>query len=143
MINLGQSFDEFLRRSLTDRFKTPTRSVVGLERCPFDLSEETTKGLKYNGGRRFLGIYWERTGDELAYDDGVTDAAGFSDHWPFLAWKRREDVASWLNDNGVIIGSSDEKCRHRFILDFRTNALYVAPIKIAQEIVKRQSLSFE
>jgi hypothetical protein len=95
------------------------------------------------GRRRFVALYWEPAGDELAFADGVHSGAGQLDHWLFLQVLHQPQVHGWLLEHQVDLGSSDAPATHALIIDGDSGAAWVAPIALARRIVRAQSLDPE
>ena len=109
-------------------------------KAPFQLPPGFLQAFGYQRGRRFVALYWEPSGDEACYDDGVSDACGMSDNWLYLDFIHRPEVHRWLDEQGLNLGNSDEPAEHWLIADAVTGDLYAAPMREALEIVRRQAL---
>ena len=93
------------------------------------------------GPRRFVLLYWECAGDELAFNDGVHSGAGQLDHWPWLEYLRRHpSIRYWLAEHQVDLGSSEEQASHALVIDHRTGDAWVAPMAIARLVVRTQQV---
>ncbi len=110
-------------------------------KAPFRLPSSFLPAFGYQGGRRFVALFWEPCGDEACYHDGQNYACGSCDNWLFLDFIRRPDVRRWLDENGIHLGSSDETAQHWLIVDASTDNLYAAPRQDARAILLRQELS--
>ena len=111
-----------------------------LRKAPFTLPPGFLTAFGYPGGRRFVALFWEPSGDEACYDDGASYACGLCDNGLFLRFIHRADVHRWLDEHGLHLGSSDEPARDRLIADALTRDLYAAPCKEAGTIVRQQRL---
>jgi hypothetical protein len=124
-----------------DRFthqrEQPTAMTI---KAPFQLPAGFLPAFDYREGRRFVALYWEPSGDEACYDDGVSYACGMSDNWLFLGFIRRPEVRRWLGEQGLSMGNSDEPATHWLVADSVTGGLYAAPQRVALGIVRRQAL---
>jgi hypothetical protein len=109
-------------------------------KAPFQLPPGFLQAFGYQRGRRFVALYWEPSGDEACYDDGVSYACGMSDNRLYLGCIHQPDVRRWLNEQGLNLGNSDEPAEHWLIADAVTGDLYAAPMREALEIVRRQAL---
>jgi hypothetical protein len=107
-------------------------------KAPFQLPAGFLPAFGYQGGRRFVALYWEPCGDEACYDDGVSYACGMSDNWLYLGFIRRPEVRRWLDELGLNLGNSDEAAEHWLIADTKTGDLYAASRREALELVRRQ-----
>ncbi len=107
-------------------------------KAPFRLPLGFLQAFGYEGGRRFVALYWEPSGDEACYDDGVSYACGMSDNWLYLRFIHQPEVRRWLDEQGLNLGNSDESAEHWLIADALTGDLYAAPRREALEIVRRQ-----
>ncbi len=63
--------------------------------------------------RRWVALYWQPAGDELAWDDGHGSGAGQLNHWLYLAFLHepgpgRDNIYAWLTEHAVDLGSSEE-----------------------------------
>jgi hypothetical protein len=110
-------------------------------KAPFRLPPGFLGTFGYPGGRRLVALYWEPSGDEACYDDGVSYACGLSDNWLFLGFIRQADVRRWLDENGLNLGSSDEPASHWLIADALTCDLYAATSREAHAVVCGQRLA--
>jgi hypothetical protein len=111
-----------------------------LTKAPFQVPPGFLPAFGYREGRRFVALYWEPSGDEACYDDGVSYACGMSDNWLYLRFVHRPEVRRWLDEQGLNLGNSDEPATHLLIADAVTGDLYAAPRREALEIVRRQAL---
>jgi len=109
-------------------------------RTPFQLPPGFLRAFGYRGGRRFVALYWEASGDEAAYEDGISAAVGLSDNWLFLDFIRKLEFRRWLDERGLHLGNSDESAEHWLIADAMTGDLYAAPRREALEVVRQQKL---
>jgi hypothetical protein len=112
-------------------------------KAPFQLPPGFLPAFGYQGGRRFVALFWEPCGDEACYDDGVSYACGKSDNWRYLDFIHRPEVRRWLDERTLNLGNSDEAAEHRLIADAMTGDLYAAPRREALEIIRRQALPEE
>lgn len=94
----------------------------------------------YNRGRRLVALYWEPSGDEACYDDGVSSACGSCDNWLYLRLVHQPQVRGWLDANAVHLGNSDEPARHWLIVDAETGEVHAAPLREARSILLQQHL---
>jgi hypothetical protein len=93
------------------------------------------------GPRRFILIYRESAGDELAWSDGVHGGAGQLDHRAWLAYLRGDPViSSWLVEHEADLGSSGTAATHALALDRQRNQGWLAPMTTARTIVRAQQL---
>jgi hypothetical protein len=106
----------------------------------------TERSLAARRPRRFVLLYWQPSGDELAYEDGQGSGAGQLDHWRYLQYLHgRRGTAlgvihGWLVEHEVNLGSSEEPATHALIVDRATNRGWVAPLPLARHIVREQRL---
>jgi len=107
---------------------------------PFRLPPAFLAAFGYRAGRRFVALYWEPSGDEACYHDGLSYACGLSDNWLFLDFVRQTDMRRWLEENGVHLGNSDEPARHWLVVESRTGEVHAAPCREALAIIRRQQL---
>jgi hypothetical protein len=112
-----------------------------LAKAPFRLPPGFLAAFGYAGGRRLVALFWEPSGDEAAFDDGVSSAVGMSDNWLFLGFIHQADVRRWLDENRLHLGNSDEPAEHWLIADAETGDLYAAPRRDASAIVRSQKLA--
>jgi hypothetical protein len=77
-------------------------------KAPFRLPPGFLQAFGYGGNRRFVALYWEPSGDEATYDDGVSSVVGLCDNWLYLDFVRRPEVVGWLDEKGIHLGNSDE-----------------------------------
>lgn len=112
-------------------------------KAPFQLPPGFLHAFGYRGGRRFVAMYWEPSGDEAAYEDGISAAVGLSDNWLFLDFIRQPEVRHWLDEQDIHLGNSDEEAEHWLIADAVTGDLYAAPRREALEAFRQQTLPAE
>ena len=111
-----------------------------LHKAPFTLPAGFLAAFGYPAGRRFVALYWEPSGDEACYDDGVSYACGMCDNWLYLGFIHRAEVGRWLDEHGLNLGNSDEPARHWLVADALTGDLYAAPSREASAVVRQQQL---
>jgi hypothetical protein len=114
-----------------------------LTKAPFQLPPGFLQAFGYQGDRRFVALYWEPSGDEACYDDGVSYACGMSSNWLYLGFVRRPEARRWLDEEGLNLGNSDESATHWLIADATTGDLYAAPQREARQVVQQQHLPEE
>ena len=82
------------------------------------------------GPRRYVALYWEPAGDELAFTDGVHSGAGQLDHWVWLDYLHTRGqfgspIYGWLVEHQVDLGSSDAPATHALVVDAASGAAEV------------------
>src|SRR6266568_8277905 len=85
---------------------------------------------------RWVGFYWERSGDEANYDDG--SASGTGDYTGYQAFVDHPQVAVHLRH--FDFGSSETRPRHYLLLDRDEHRLYALPVRLAQQFLQLQWL---
>ena len=105
----------------------------------------TELAMRTRQPRRWVALYWQPAGDELAWDDGHGSGAGQLDHWLYLAFLHelgpgRGNIYGWLVEHAVDLGSSEEPATHWLVVDRTKNRAYAAPVAIARAIVRAQDL---
>jgi len=85
---------------------------------------------------RWVGFYWERSGDEAMYDDGRSSGTG--EYTGYQAFVDHPKVAVYLRH--CDFGSSETQPRHMLVLDRTVQRLYALPMRLAQEVLHRQWL---
>jgi hypothetical protein len=83
---------------------------------------------------RFVSFQWTPAGDETEYSDGRVTAIGNCQ--AFLAFIHHPAVSSHLSDYDF--SSSDSEAKHALILDQEKEALFVAPVREAEEFLHEQ-----
>src|SRR6266700_5653970 len=83
---------------------------------------------------RWVGFYWERSGDEANYDDG--SASGTGDYTGYQAFVDHPKVAVHLRH--FDFGSSETRPRHYLLLDRTEYRLYALPVRLAQQFLHLQ-----
>lgn len=111
-----------------------------MQKAPFRLPEGWLTAFGYSVGRRFVGLFWEPSGDEACYDDGVSYACGLCDNWLYLGFIHQQHVYRWLEEHALNLGNSDESAQHWLIADASTGELFAAPVRQAHAIVQTQQL---
>ena len=107
-------------------------------RAPFKLPPGFLAAFGYAGGRRLVALFWEPSGDEACFDDGVSYACGMCDNWLYLDFIHQPQVREWLDANGLNLGNSDEAATHWLIADAETGDLFAAPSKQSHAVVCSQ-----
>lgn len=83
---------------------------------------------------RWVGFYWERSGDEAMYDDGRSSGTGA--YTGYQAFVDHPKVAVHLRSYDF--GSSETQPRHMLVLDRTVQRLYALPVRLAQEVLHQQ-----
>lgn len=112
-----------------------------LTKAPFRLAPGWLRYFGYPGPRRYVALFWTPVGDEACFDDGQSSACGLSDNWLYLDLVRRPDVAAWLDENGIHLGSSEQDAEHWLIVDRDTNEVFAADRMEARFCVGFQTLT--
>lgn len=107
-------------------------------KSPFTLPAGWLRAFGYPGNRRFVALYWEPSGDEACYDDGVSSACGSCDNWLYLDFIHQPALARWIDENGLCLGNSDEPARHWLVADAATGDLYAALRREAYSVLLAQ-----
>ena len=124
---------------------TPQSDQQKLDLQPFQLSVPVPPMLAeacgYTGrvfglplDARWVGFYWERSGDEVMYDDGR--ASGTGEYTGFQAFVDHAKVAVHLRY--CDFGSSETRPRHYLLLDRTELRLYALPVRLAQQFLHSQ-----
>jgi hypothetical protein len=96
------------------------------------------------GPHRYISLWWESAGDELAFSDGARSGAGQLNHWHWLEYVRfGGPIYGWLVEHQVNLGSSDDQATHALLVDSEASEAYIVPIAAAHRIVRAQSLEAE
>jgi len=96
------------------------------------------------GQRRFVALWWEPAGDELAWSDGAHGGAGQLNHWAWLDYLHDHGqfdgpISAWLARHQVDFGCSDAEARHALVVDSQSASAWVAPLTLARRVVHDQS----
>jgi hypothetical protein len=83
---------------------------------------------------RWVGFYWERSGDEANFDDGR--ASGTGEYTGYQAFVDHPRVAVHLRH--FDFGSSEMQPRHYLLLDRVEYQLYALPVPLAQQFLHKQ-----
>ncbi len=83
---------------------------------------------------RWVGFYWERSGDEANYDDGR--ASGTGEYTGYQAFVDHPKVAVHLRH--FDFGSSETQPHHYLLLDRDERRLYALPARLAQQFLHLQ-----
>ncbi len=83
---------------------------------------------------RFIALYWEPMGDELASYDGRNTTVGMLDNWKFLTWKQ----AALMEGHILEIGDCDREAMYWLIYDNVDNLLYLEPSAEAASFIEAQ-----
>ena len=82
---------------------------------PFQLPASLPEALGYQGGRRWVALYWEPCGDEARVNDFHIDTECF--WWSFAQFTRHPKIRPWLR--GYNLGDSDTEAVHWLLCDFQ------------------------
>src|SRR5260370_11998649 len=85
---------------------------------------------------RWVGFYWERSGDEANYDDGR--ASGTGEYTGYQAFVDHPKVAVHLRHFDC--GSSQTRPHHYLLLHRAEHRLYPLPVQLAQQLLHLQWL---
>src|SRR5713226_3231944 len=85
---------------------------------------------------RWVGFYWESSGDKAMYDDGR--ACGTGEYTGYQAFVDHPKVAVHLRH--FDFGSSETRPRHYLLLDRAEYRLYALPVRLAQRFLHQQWL---
>lgn len=83
---------------------------------------------------RFVGFWWERSGDETNFDDGRSSGTG--EYTGFQAYVEHPRIAVHLRHYDW--GSSETLPRHMLVLDRTDHHLYGLPVRLAQKFLAQQ-----
>lgn len=83
---------------------------------------------------RWVGFYWEMSGDEANYDDGR--ASGTGEYTGYQAFVDHPKVAVHLRH--FDFGSSETAPLHYLLLDRAEHRLYALPVRLAQQFLQLQ-----
>ena len=106
---------------------------------PFEVPTDFLRRLGYDYGRRLVGVYWEPAGDEAVFDDGVLSLTG-ADPWTYLELVRQPEVATWLDEQAINLGNSEESATHWLLVDGLLDRGYVSPAAAARDKLRTQRL---
>jgi hypothetical protein len=107
---------------------TAGKAVTDLTPLHAPVPPMLAKAIGYTGDARFVSFHWTPAGDETYYSDGCISATG---NWQtYLAFIRHPAVNPHLK--GYDFGSSDSEAEHSLLLDRLYLALYVAPVRDAE-----------
>ena len=115
------------------------------EACPdvhilCSIPRNLPRAIGYDGPARWLAVWWEPAGDELAWSDGVSTFVGAN--WivaqPWLRGPVAVDLAHYQLDSWCY-GSSDALPTHWLILDIPNEETYVAPVDQARAWIESQA----
>lgn len=87
---------------------------------PLPLGTELARMCGYEGGARWVALYWEPAGDEVMWDDGLSSATG--EWYPFLEYTGRAPIRAALPYN---LGSSDGPATAKLLIYMPTGTVYV------------------
>lgn len=107
---------------------------------PFALPQRLAEQLGYRGHRRFVAAYWEPLGDEVTVCDDFTSATGLGDHYAWSDLVHQRLVRTWLVEQDINLGNSDESATHWLIVDRTTNQGYVALVEFGRRVIQQQRL---
>jgi len=94
--------------------------------------------------RRFVGLWSEQQGCDLAWADGWLSGAGQLDTWTWRTWLRAGGllgvIGGWLVEHEVDLGNVDGPATHWLVVDRDENRAWIAPRGLARRIVRLQRL---
>jgi hypothetical protein len=106
---------------------------------PSDLPPAFLERLGYHHGRRIVGVWWERSGDEVAFTDGAHGLVG-ADHYVYWELTRQPRVRAWLSEHAINLGNSEQRPTHWLLIDRATDRTYVCDVASARDRVRTQIL---
>jgi hypothetical protein len=103
----------------------------------------TEQAMATRRPRRWVALWWEPAGDELAFGDGIASGAGQLNHWPYLDYLHPRGaglgpIPAWLVEHEIDLGSSEAPATHALVLDRDTGHARVAPVAVARAVVRDQ-----
>jgi hypothetical protein len=81
---------------------------------------------------RYIGLWWERCGDELICSDGMRTATCYCEG--YLAYIRHEKVSI----DGAKLGDSENEAKNMLIFDLLEQKAYLAPIRVGEKFLSNQ-----
>ncbi len=94
--------------------------------------------------RRFVGLWSEQQGSDLAWADGWLSGAGQLDTWAWRKWLRAGGllgiIGGWLVEHEVDLGNVDGPATQWLVVDRDDNRGWTAPRELARRIVRLQRL---
>lgn len=96
---------------------------------PVNLDRE----LGYHGQARFVGLYWDATEDDTAWNDGRESSVGGGDWETFLHY-----LARYAGHFDANLGKMEEEATHLFVWDRVHRMGYMAPRGLAESFLKSQ-----
>lgn len=92
-----------------------------IRQIPVKLPKSFEEALGYPGQLKWCAFYWEPSGDEAMFDDGV--CSGDGNWWGFLKFVQHPAVKPWLSDYDL--GSSDGEASHWLLCDLESREVYI------------------
>ncbi len=116
---------------------------IGYSEAAMETTRHLVRALGIEGAemllRRYVAFYWECASDEVAVSDGHFSASGLGDRSAWLDVMYQGGVAAWLAEHGLALGSSGAPPAHWLVVDRQEGQAYVAPVSLAQRIVRDQA----
>lgn len=91
-----------------------------------------SEAVGYRGDNRYIGLWWDQSGDELVWSDGTQTLCG-GNHEAYLLFVRHPSVVSHLF--GYRFGNSDEQAKHALLFDRQENIIYAGQLGNVQHFL--------
>jgi hypothetical protein len=107
---------------------------------PFELPPAFVERLGYRFGNRFVAVYWEPFGDDVAVEDGEHSTVGLADRYVYQELTHQHDVREWLWENEVNLGNSDESATHWLLIDRATSQGFLTTAEEGYKRIQQQRM---
>lgn len=114
-----------------------TGNVISRKSIPLEIlrlpdSTRLDSIVAYEGGARFIGVWWVQDGDELGVSDGYTTAVGTHPHADFLTFARTHSIWQYQ------IGDSDTEAYNYLVFDRTLCITYLMPAETGKTVLTGQ-----
>lgn len=97
------------------------------------------EAIRYSGISDFVAFFWEPSGDEACFSDGMTTLCG-AGHWGYLGFVNHPSVYLLIFTKGYDFGSSEESARHWLLLERKTRRLWVGNRGRVEQFLRANAL---
>jgi hypothetical protein len=110
------------------------RTMAPMHELPFAIPPDLRLDalIEYNGPGHIIGVWWERSGDEVAVTDGYITSVGGNPWWNFLSFLRAFPIGN------LSIGSSDDDAINILVFDRISNKWYYGAKEDMLKVIEGQ-----
>ncbi|ANA41810.1 hypothetical protein A2G06_16875 (plasmid) [Geobacter anodireducens] len=100
------------------------------------------EAICYPGNERYVALWWSRSGEDIAFDDGYRSGTGYSYGW--LAFARHEAIAPILSRLDYVDYDDDDRtARERLLLDRYQRRFFCGRAEFVMAFVREENMVVE